>query len=1687
MKISTNKSAKRAFSLVLSLIMLVGTLFVANVSINVSAQGNGVVYWSGGIDTNLAGSGTAEDPYLITNAEELAALATNGSALDKTKHYKVSGVDTFYMYPDYSSWIKDVLDYSDISEVKSLLSSDDAPAWPSSATFEGVLDGNGATIYGLAAKNVANAGLFASLKGGTVKNFIIEKSFISATNNAGTIAGQGNWGRPDTTTYSPTNTITGCVVRDCYIEGASTRGGLLGNGGYSGLVIDSCLVADNFIGVKDGAVDNYPAFVSGSDANIGGTINVPTIVSNSIGIGVIPKAGDVATLAHKEIRNCFTTMSVSYSGSHITLTKGLTAVALKGKNAKLNASTLNWATDAQNGEGYWHVSATDYPYPVKTNGWSDIIVHHVWDGTAADSFAGGSGTADDPYIIETAEQLYKMVLDAGRELTGETKTVKLTVGITDASGNMLDKNGNITTDATKQAFEYSNQTVEVPVYRQCYYKIADGVTDIYLNDVEDGTLYTLKSLVNAGTAKAWNKAYNGKTEKTDSDGDGFWDEKSAFRGVFDGNGVTIHGLYSQKASSTDWLAYGDGFFPAIKGDAVVKNVTFDKSYINPTSGYGAVVSSSIGLDSANNNPEKNNNKGVLGDSCTSTNATFANIAIRNTYIAVGGYSTQGFVGAYNKAGILSAHGSPKSLSFVNCLYDGTGSTLEYDTNDYTAGIYMTANTASNATFVNCVSIGLQPLSCSTQASLAKFVNCYTTVAKNNFHSYNANDDVIVISQYDSQDDLPLLNWGVWSIKTVENDRKLPMPGISNSVITGYASIKKMVLDNVYGAGNYNYIGAHLDGTYGQYHKLIGSGTEEDPYLINSAAELATAISTGGVNISNKLYYKLTCDINLGSLAWIDTETVEQADGNYFHYIYVPFEGVLDGDGHTIYELNATAEKSGALIPELKGGTVKNLHIRNSAANAAIFAKGTGTVENCSAINCYVAAGDDALVSGSITATNSIINGTYYLSDGSKGTPTLDGVTWYGIAGKTPHLVNNAQTMPCADIDGDGFGDSYSATDLAALKNILLRKEDYKFAYGDANKDGKVNSGDLVILVRALAEDYTHVKDGFWRNIELGNFTIFYGENDNYDAARKLELYLESTVEGLDIVKAVSGSKVVSGEQSDKTAIYRHANDIEATPDGKLDIIVGNVGSYTTALTNNDYGITYDYENGVLWIQGANFTGVEQAVIDFINNSNKKTSAVYTVDCATLDEEKWPVTINGTTYYYAWGDEFDGVNGTVNEDKWEYTHNTTETVNMEVNGKVDGDKYMDMEMAFNSDLYKLFTVNDGKLTMRRGVYKDYAGVTEDQYSWGWVGLDTPAAVLDSGNLYATNSLGGKVSLGSAETGKDIYVESGKIITQHSLLAKQGYFELMASLPSDGHSFPAWWMMGSATGGNNNAYSESLFGKVYKYNPNYKGGNAVDPTNFAQTYRYQLPNAYLEIDIIELMQDVSVLGSSYQNNQLTGIYDYNLTTNIHKYYDTYASGNTCYIVNWDNGNSTTVSMSQFDTGSSPDWIASARANDHYFVTGIYNDRHYQAYGQKRLTTMRRYGFEWKVENGQYEFTLYIYNSEPDNNTANGVKDERIVFASSSIPIDYNENGANNVKDSDVVNQYMYFLIDNKYYTANQLYGRTDKTTLFTDLLTKENELDKTTFDIEYMRVYQADGRRDIVTPDTENFNNGNHFGY
>jgi len=105
-----------------------------------------------------------------------------------------------------------------------------------------------------------------------------------------------------------------------------------------------------------------------------------------------------------------------------------------------------------------------------------------WDGTVATSFAGGTGTETDPFLIENAAQLRYM----------------------------LDENcvaASVTTDKFK------------------YYKLTK---DIYINNVQTADLKSAKSNdLNAQGFKGWQTGLQNK----------------GFYGQFDGDGHTVYGLY----------------------------------------------------------------------------------------------------------------------------------------------------------------------------------------------------------------------------------------------------------------------------------------------------------------------------------------------------------------------------------------------------------------------------------------------------------------------------------------------------------------------------------------------------------------------------------------------------------------------------------------------------------------------------------------------------------------------------------------------------------------------------------------------------------------------------------------------------------------------------------------------------------------------------------------------------------------------------------------------------------------------------------------------------------------------------------------------------------------------------------------------------------------------------------------
>lgn len=1286
-----------------------------------------------------------------------------------------------------------------------------------------------------------------------------------------------------------------------------------------------------------------------------------------------------------------------------------------------------------------------------------------WSGTAASKFADGNGTQNNPYIIETADQLYKMVSSEGKLSDGTS----------------------------------------------AYYKVADGVSAFYLNEAD--SLSEIKTLVSSKNYKNWQTSKN-------------------FYGVFDGNGVTVYGMVSYDQS---------GFIYGLRGnDATVKNVNFDSCYVYST-GNAAVVTTRIGnyLNAVQDLP------------------VIANVSVRNVYVQTArNISVSKGSHSVSAGGLVSTGDTPKKITMANCFFDGYSSELVQgsgSTADATAGIYAGNSNTNNVTLSFCVSLGAQVL---PQAAGAN----YTRYAENNnsgfqVFAYNCYCDleetvketaVIKIdkkARYEIKD-MPSLDWlRSWQLVEItdgvdkyagETKRLIPMTKANSNASSNtnnvYASYNNQIADQINGGGAFSVRGGDSErGTYGMYYKLTGSGTADDPYLIYNAFELARAVASGGVNVYNRLYYKLACDIDASDAFWISQDSIISKDGIY-KYKYVAFNGVLDGDGHTVSGVFAGDDQSVGLIPILdKNGVVKNIHIRNScfvsgdeyAGAVAGEVMSGAEITGCSAENCLVVSNSaDSHIVGKqggriensyyIADDNSSVNikTAYYNTDGVTGNINVEqnSDVWYigGADGSLPKLKNYAAARQFADIDGDGEADEYTARDLTTLRCNILSIPNYQSIYGDINGDGVINISDIAILSRQLVGSYDKIYDGFWRNAELGKINIYYGENDNYDAARRLEIYLEQSLPGVDIKKFVSANKTVLGTNSDSGAVYVHGNDLQGKPKGTLEIIVGNIENYSayskSLLNVNDYTISYNNETGVLWFNGGSFTGVEQAVIDFINNSDKKENKVYTIDRATLVPEKRAKAVKidsnydgvadkDVTVYYAWGDEFNGVkdapegeNDEISLDTWNIDRMNSETI------KGEAGNYRNVETANEKEISKLYWVKDGKLSITRGVVASSATQASDEL--GYVRL---------------NNQTGTTAFGDNIDSEDVIATAGLIKTDTSMLYKQGYAEMYGSLPSDGHTFASWWLLGHGAY-NNTYFTESLYSKVYKLNNT--GAYAYDGTSNTlisaspRTFKYQIPTTYFEIDIWELMQNNGRAHSSVAKYRTTGTYDYGIYLNVHKFYSVGANGaDTVSVINWQDPANPRGTIAHSALGTGDDYYFSTSAGIYGFTNGSttrytknllgWVTANYVEELQRQLTAPRRYGFYWS-SNGtdKFSFTLYIYDVNGD-----GVEGDDAILCTSNMV--YNEKPSNSVdivSDAETANQYMYMLFDNILYSSNEQHSSatSQKAVMFTDLLTNEGTAanpDKISLEVDYTRVYQLDGRRDIVTKMTEDFNNGNHFGY
>ncbi|MBE6032417.1 MAG: hypothetical protein E7224_04415 [Clostridiales bacterium] len=256
--------------------------------------------WDGTVASSfVSGTGSSDDPYVISNGQELALFSelVNTCAIDEDgmlfadKHYQLAANIILNSTFDFSNvptnlnqWTpiastyvpitieteedfiaaKDFYDgvYNEIGQ--KLWSIGDRHTVRSA--FRGSFDGNGFSIIGMyISEEHETAGLFGSVLGATIKNIVIENAYVRNPRKdygslSGILAGEVNTNRK-TPAY-----ISNCFINNSYLEG-ERAGGIAGAiGGMTNYLptVENCFVEITLKGLN---INKGSGYVGGAFGN----------------------------------------------------------------------------------------------------------------------------------------------------------------------------------------------------------------------------------------------------------------------------------------------------------------------------------------------------------------------------------------------------------------------------------------------------------------------------------------------------------------------------------------------------------------------------------------------------------------------------------------------------------------------------------------------------------------------------------------------------------------------------------------------------------------------------------------------------------------------------------------------------------------------------------------------------------------------------------------------------------------------------------------------------------------------------------------------------------------------------------------------------------------------------------------------------------------------------------------------------------------------------------------------------------------------------------------------------------------------------------------------------------------------------------------------------------------------------
>lgn len=263
--------------------------------------------------TSLSGSGTAEAPFEIASAADLAYMrdqvnvsggtitpSEGGAGVNADRaHYKLTAdIVLGHWQDDGDGIVEDDEIYDSASGGTAYIESNWTPIGKyTSYPFYGCFDGDGHTVSGIYINTDSNfQGLFGNSNNGTIKNLGVKDSYIKGENSVGGIVAS--------IVASNTATVqccynTGSVIGNQYI------GGVVGRRQYDGTVAN-CYNTGKVSGV------NYVGGVAGSSQYIGAIKNCYNtgIVSGTESVGgVVGKTGNNSN--NSKVQNCYNTGIIS--------------------------------------------------------------------------------------------------------------------------------------------------------------------------------------------------------------------------------------------------------------------------------------------------------------------------------------------------------------------------------------------------------------------------------------------------------------------------------------------------------------------------------------------------------------------------------------------------------------------------------------------------------------------------------------------------------------------------------------------------------------------------------------------------------------------------------------------------------------------------------------------------------------------------------------------------------------------------------------------------------------------------------------------------------------------------------------------------------------------------------------------------------------------------------------------------------------------------------------------------------------------------------------------------------------------------------------------------------------------------------------------------------------------------------